>query len=149
MLRLDENGLLPPGVHEAAWEDFVSLFGTTPHRLRLISGLRRALEALRVAGCRTAFVDGSFVTSKEVPADFDCCWDVLGVDALMLHTIDSAFFDFSNMRAAQKATYGGEFFPAQGRESITGKTWLEFFQTDKESGTLKGIIAIDVQAITI
>lgn len=147
MLKLDDTGLLAPGVHAASWEDFVSFFGSTPYRVRLIAGLRRALEALRVAGCGTVFVDGSFVTSKEVPGDFDCCWDTSGVDALMLHAIDPAFFDFSNRRAAQKATYGGEFFPAQGRESITGKTWLEFFQTDKETGEAKGVIAIDVQAI--
>ena len=65
----------------------------------------------------------------------------------MLHAIDPVFFDFGNKRAAQKAAYGGEFFPAQGRETISGKTWLEFFQMDKETGIAKGVIAIDVQAI--
>ena len=147
MLPLNPDGLLPPGVHFASWDEFVAYFGSTPHRLRLIAGLKRALDALRLAGCRTVFVDGSFVTGKEVPGDFDCCWDVSGVDAPMLQAIDPAFFDFSNKRAAQKATYGGEFFPAQGREATTGKTWLEFFQTDKETGAAKGVIAIDVQAL--
>jgi hypothetical protein len=149
MVRFDDDGLLPPGIHIMSWEDFIRVFGTTPHRVRLIGGMKRALDALRSAGCKTVFVDGSFVTSKEVPGDFDCCWDVHGVDALMLYAIDSVFFDFTNKRAAQKATFGGEFFPAQGRESTTGRTWLEFFQIDKESGSAKGIIAIDVQAITI
>jgi hypothetical protein len=145
---LAPNGLLPPGIHNAPWEDFVSRFSTTPYRRRLIAGLKRALDALRVAGCQSVYVDGSFVTAKEIPGDFDCCWDTVGVDPVTLHLIDPVFFDFSNKRAAQKAVYGGEFFPAQGREGTTGKTWLEFFQTDKDTGGAKGIIAIDLRTLT-
>jgi hypothetical protein len=147
MVRLDNSGLLPPGIHLVPWAEFVAFFGTSPYRLSLISGLHKGLQALKVVGCRTVFVDGSFVTAKEVPGDFDCCWDVSGVDALMLHELDPVFFDFRNKRAAQKAAFGGEFFPAQGKETLTGKTWLDFFQIDKETGAAKGVIAIDVQAI--
>jgi hypothetical protein len=147
MLQFDDCGLLPPGIHLVSWAEFVGFFGTSAHRLRLVAGLHRGLQALKLAGCRTVFVDGSFVTAKEVPGDFDCCWDGSGVDALMLYAIDPVFFDFRNKRAAQKAAFGGEFFPAQGKETLTGKTWLEFFQIDKETGVAKGVIAIDVQAI--
>lgn len=146
--EFDSNGLLPPGIHSALWKDFVNRFGTTPYRRRLITGLKRALDALRVAGCRTVFIDGSFVTDKEIPEDFDCCWDIAGVDPIMLSMIDPVFFDFKNKRAAQKAVYGGEFFPAQGRESKTGKTWLEFFQINKDTEAQKGIIAIDLETLT-
>lgn len=145
---LDSNGLLPPGIHGASWEDFVRRFSTTPYRRRLIAGLKRALDALRIVGCRNVFIDGSFVTAKEIPGDFDCCWDSVGVDPVMLQMIDPVFFDFNNKRAAQKAAYGGEFFPTQGREGKTGKTWLEFFQTDKDTGGPKGIIVIDLQTLT-
>jgi hypothetical protein len=84
-------------------------------------------------------LNGSFVTSKEIPADYDVCWDVRGVRPRRL---DPIFLDFSYRRAAQKAQYGGEFFPAQVPEGASGKAFLEFFQIDKESGRAKGIVAI-------
>ena len=40
-----------------------------------MAGLRAALESLKSAGCRTVYLNGSFVTSKEAPNDFDACWD--------------------------------------------------------------------------
>jgi len=40
----------------------------------------QALRLLREAGCGRAYVDGSFVTAKEVPGDFDGCWEAEGVD---------------------------------------------------------------------
>ena len=95
-------------------------------------------------GCRTAYVDGSFVTAKPLPMDFDACWAIDGVDA---DRLDPVFLDFSNSRARQKARFGGEFFPADLPEGITGKTFLEFFQTDKETGAPKGIVAIDLRRL--
>lgn len=41
----------------------------------------------------------------------------------------------------------GEFFPAQIPEGISGKTFLDFFQTDKNSGNPKGIVAIDARSL--
>ena len=32
-----------------------------------------AMVNLRDAGCKTVYVDGSFVTDKERPGDFDAC----------------------------------------------------------------------------
>ena len=55
-----------------------------------------------------------------------------------------SFLDFSNRRAGQKQRFLGEFFPADLPEGATGKTFLEFFQTDKETGDRKGIVAIDL-----
>lgn len=40
-------------------------FGSSLRRVELLDGLRQALVALRDAGCRTAYVDGSFVAEKE------------------------------------------------------------------------------------
>jgi hypothetical protein len=142
MPPFDANGNLPPGMHTATWQGFVSRFGTTAHRRRLLAGLQAALNALRVAGCNMVYIDGSFVTAKQVPNDFDACWDIEGVDPTLL---DPILLDFDNGRAAQKAKYLGELFPAQLGEGGSGTTFLEFFQIDKESGTPKGIIAIDLR----
>jgi hypothetical protein len=115
--------------------------GWTAQRRDLLDGLLRALQALRAAGCRRAYIDGSFVTSKEVPGDFDACWEPLGVDAAAL---DPALLDFSNKRAAQKAAYGGELFIASTPADTAGRRFLEFFQQDKATGDPKGIVTIEL-----
>ncbi len=138
------NGNLPPGIHWAPWEELADRFGWSPHRRKLLKGLRRALRLLHEAGCTVVYVDGSFVTTKEKPEDFDACWDVKGVDPDRLAPI---FFDLSNSRARQKTRFGGEFFPAQLPEGVTGRTFLAFFQTDRRTGRRKGIAAIRLQEL--
>lgn len=140
------NGNLPPGIHPATWEEFTVRFGWNYHRNRLLTGLRRALSKLFQAGCRTAYIDGSFVTSKEVPNDYDACWETTGVDLELLKQLEFIFFDFSCGRARQKALYMGEFFPDSVREGASGRTFLEFFQTDRQ-GNPKGIVAIDLRSL--
>jgi hypothetical protein len=137
----DATGNLPPGIHWATWTEFAARFGTTVRRRALLLGLKAALDALRSAGCPTVYVDGSFVTHKTAPQDFDACWESTRVDPARL---DPVFLDFGDSRAAQKAKFLGEFFPADWPEGATGKTFLAFFQTDRHSGQLKGIVAIDL-----
>jgi hypothetical protein len=140
----DALGNLPSGVHEATWQEFAPYFGTTRHRRALLEGLKAALEALRAAGCHRVYIDGSFVTAKQRPNDFDACWDIEGVDP---DRLDPVLLTFDRGRAAQKAKYRGEFFPAQFREGGSGTTFLEFFQIDKETGNPKGIIVIDLREL--
>jgi hypothetical protein len=109
-----------------------------------LAGFRQGIQQLKAAGCGTVYVDGSFVTAKPQPDDFDACWDIHGVDP---NALDPVFFDFANHRAAQKARFLGEFFPAQLPEGGSGRTFLEFFQTDKNSGDPKGIIALDLRRL--
>jgi hypothetical protein len=110
----------------------------------LLEGLKRALQSLAAADCPTAYIDGSFVTSKKVPGDFDACWDPVGVDG---ERLDPALLDFSDRRRAQKVKYGGELFPSLALADPAGNTFLEFFQIDKNSGAAKGIIAIDLKKV--
>lgn len=135
----DYTGNLPPGIHWASWQEFEKRFGTNSRRKQLLSGLKQAIASLRKAGCRTVFVDGSFVTSKELPGDFDACWNVEGVDSELL---DPVLLDFKNGRAAQKAKFGGELFPAEWSADTSGKPFLEFFQVDKNTGKPKGIVGL-------
>jgi hypothetical protein len=86
-------------------------------------------------------LDGSFVTAKPDPEDYDCAWDVVGVDP---HLLDPVLLDFRNQRAAQKAKFQGEFFPASSiADPRTGQTFLQFFQQDR-NGQPKGIVALDL-----
>lgn len=137
--EFNAQGLLPEGIHSATWEEVTGRFGGNERRRQLLRGLSEALNLLSVAGCRRVYIDGSFVTSKERPNDIDVCWDISGVDA---DALDPVFFEFENGRAAQKARFGAEFFPAQVPEGITGKAFLKFFQVDTETGEPKGIIEL-------
>lgn len=138
----DDLGRLPPGVHVATWDEIAERFGGAPWRERLLWGLRDALRSLKEAGCSVAYIDGSFVTQKTVPGDFDACWDEGGVDPDVL---DPVLLDFSNRRATQKAKFGGELFPRSGSANPSGTSFLSFFQIDKATGEPKGIIAINLK----
>lgn len=120
-------------------------FGGSPRRLELLQGLRGALAALGAAGCRTAYVDGSFVTAKPEPGDFDVCWEVADVSA---DALDPVLLDFSDGRRAQKERFGGELFPADVAAEPAGTRFLEYFQRDPETGEPKGIVQIDLGALT-
>jgi hypothetical protein len=137
--ELTDRGLLPQGIHPATLEEMLERFGGNERREQLLTGLVEALRLLRAGGCRRVYINGSFVTAKERPNDIDVCWDIEGVDA---DALDSVFFDFADGRAAQKARFGCEFFPAQLPEGVTGRAFLEFFQIDKQTGEPKGIIEL-------
>src|ERR1035438_9362546 len=133
------NGDLPPGVHFATWREIGECLTFNPRRQRFLAGFRRACQELRKAGCRLVYLDGSFVTRKEHPGDFDACWDVQNVD---IDKLDPVFWDFSRGRAAQKLRFLGELFPVQLPEGATGRAFVEFFQVNKLTGEPKGILAI-------
>ena len=65
--QFDADGLLPPGVHWANWDELTDRLGNNPWRQHLMTGLRSALENLKGAGCRTVYINGSFVTSNAYP----------------------------------------------------------------------------------
>ena len=106
-----------------------------------MTGLSAAVENLKSAGCQFVYVNGSLVTNKAVPNDFDVCWEEAGVDPTIL---DPVLLTFDPGRVTQKAKYLGELFPASAIADGDGFSFLEFFQTDKDTGRPKGIIAIDL-----
>ena len=90
-------------------------------------------------------LDGSFVTGKVSPGDFDGCWDDAHVDFSLL---DPILLTFANGRAAQKIKFGGELFPAGlVADPATGSIFIDFFQIHKDTGAAKGIIAIDLERL--
>ena len=135
--------VLPEGLHLARLDDVLAIFATNPWRRLLFDGLVDGLRILALAGCARVFLDGSFVTGKPNPRDFDACWDPAGIDPGRL---DPVFRDFSHQRAAQKARFKGEFFPSSLLCADVGKSFLEFFQTDQHSGKKKGIVVIELNA---
>jgi hypothetical protein len=144
ILDFGEHGNLPPGIHHATWTEIVTRYATSTRRRDLLDGLLDALRSLKTAGCGIAYLDGSFVTTKEHPADFDACWESAGVD---LDRLDPELLDFKDRRAAQKARYGGELFPADWAARPDGITFLDYFQRDRITQQPKGLLAIDLTGL--
>ena len=138
---LNKDGRLPRGIHEASWREFEQAFAWNEHRRMLAEGLRQALSALASAGCARAYVDGSFVTDKTLPNDWDGCWDAAGVDPARL---DPVLLTFEDSRKGQKLKFGGEMFVASWDATGAGETFLSFFQQTRD-GEPKGIVAFDLR----
>ena len=133
--------VLPPGIHRATLPEVGQAYATNRRRKELFAGLVEGAQRLRIAGCACLYLDGSFVTGKPKPGDFDACWDPVGVEPSKL---DPVFKSFANGRAEQKAAFKGEFFPSSAVESSCGRDFIDFFQVDKFSGEAKGIVAVEL-----
>ncbi len=138
----EPNGNLPPGIYWATWEEVYNRFGTNDHRRKLLAGLKRALKDLKQAKVSTVYLNGSFVTAKDKPNDYDATWEMEGFDVTRL---DPVFYDFDDRCAAQKAKYGGEFFPVRADEP--GRNFLTTFQRERITLRPKGIVAIDLRRL--
>ena len=136
------TGYLPPGVHPAGWCDVAGCFAGNSHRARRTDGLLAACRNLAGAGCGELILDGSFVTAKLLPGDYDGAWEPAGVDP---NRLDSVLLDFTNRRAAMKAKYLGDLFPASF-QTASGVVYRDFFQTDR-NGVEKGVVLIDLRSL--
>lgn len=137
--EFDANGNLPPGVLFCYWDEFKERFGYTFERSNLILGMEEVMRFLKSAGCRTCYINGSFVTIEEFPNDFDMCWDVDDTDIEYLRSKAPLILNFPKS-AAQKARYGGEIYPSD--QPIDDTFSIDFFQRDRRQNK-KGIIAIN------
>jgi hypothetical protein len=136
------TGYLPPGVHQAPWSEIAPRFGVNGHQSRLVGGLLAALMNLAGAGCRSVLLNGSFVSEKELPRDYDGAWDTAGVDPALL---DPVLLNFSNGRAAMKSKYLGELFPATAM-ATPGVLYRDFFMRDR-NGVPKGVVHVDLGSL--
>lgn len=130
--------LLPPGIHDASLDEVKIHYAVNRHREKLFDGFVRGFNNLRAAGSRSIFLNGGFVGENPKPSDFDCCWDLTGVDPKKL---DPVLLQFANKREAQKKKYGGEFFPSTF-EAAPGEFFLDYFQKDNHTGAAKGILRV-------
>lgn len=138
-----DNGYLTPGVHNMTWVDFYHQFSFSPKRKTLLEGLERAIDILKQCGCTVIYIDGSFVTCKLEPNDYDACWDGdMALVVLNMQDLEPVFLDFSNERKKQKVKYHGEIFPAGLHADSLGTLYFDFFQQIRFSMDKKGIVAI-------
>ena len=137
--------VLPPGIHAATFAEIAATFATNSPRRELFAGLLVGAHALAHAGCALFYLDGSYVTGKPVPGDYDVCWEMAGVNPTLL---DPVFFDFTKKRESQKKKFKGEFLPIE-RDPVTGYSFLDFFQNEEATGNKKGILSVQLSITTI
>ncbi|WP_198175045.1 DUF6932 family protein [Spirosoma arboris] len=142
MLTFDTKGILLPGVHWLTWQEVYNNFGYNQYRRNLLFGMMIGLNSLKQVGCQEVYIDGSFATQKQLPGDFDICYEDSTMDFDQLEIIDPTILSFENLRAAQKGKYGGEFFPMTAVAAPPDITYFEFFQIDKNTGDPKGIVGL-------
>jgi hypothetical protein len=136
----DTDGNLPPGIHPATIEEVEAKFATNFKRKIIFDSLLRLIDDLRKIGCSNIFLDGSYVTTKNLPGDMDICWDNSGIDFDLTRQILPAIWN----RSLQKRIYQADIFPANIIERSSNKYFLDFFQCDKNTGNAKGIIKIEI-----
>lgn len=134
----DDTGQLPPGTHAARWDEVVARYGGDERRRALLDGLERLLALLAAVGCRRVWLNGSFVSSKVAPGDFDLAWDLGGVDLEALRRRDLALDPLVPGRMTQLRRYGGECFAVS--EPVTSGV-VATFRHDR-LGREKGIVLI-------
>ncbi len=139
------KGLLPPGLHRATWDELCSRFGGARRRERLLQGLLRVAMNLRDAGAVNLWLDGSFVTNKPNPNDFDGVWDPSRVDLRKVDPVLIDQDDLRNGRLRQKAKYHGELM-VSSIERRSGLPFEQFFQQTPE-GDVKGIVLLDLRTL--
>src|SRR5271154_347960 len=123
----DENGNLPPGVHLATLDEIEERFVRNKHRRALFDGLQSLVQELKQANCARIYVNGSFITNKERPNDYDACWDVEGVR----QSIDPLLLNPFKRLAEIKTKYKGDVFP-RIPELLKGIDHLTIFQQDAD-----------------
>ncbi len=143
---LNERGVLPPGQHPCDWTELIARYGTGGRRQKLIVGLLAGLQVLKWAGCLKTYIDGSFVTAKLHPNDVDVAYEAGETELFLLRQLDPVFFDFSSQRFQQRKKYSAEFFLADTPCDPQGRTFLDFFQEDRD-GSPKGILVLNLEAL--
>ena len=134
------TGYLPPGQYDATWDEITSAYGYNLRRLMLLQGLRAVLDNLAAAGCMRAYLNGSFVTAKVTPGDFDMCFEPAGVDSATIDPILKMVGP--SRRILQRAKYHGEIASARAAADRRGTLYVNYFQKDAV-GRAKGILVLD------
>lgn len=135
--KLNDNGELPAGEHLTSLDEIERVYGShTDQRKNLMGGLYAAVSNFEAAGVTTIWIDGSFVTDKDIPNDIDGCWEYN--TSVSIDTLDPVFLDG---RIKMKEKYGLDFFIANCIEADSGLPFPKFFQVNRD-GESKGILVV-------
>lgn len=130
---------LEPGRYELTWNDFTGSFFSNEHRQHLGQGMLAALKDLQRAGCARVEVGGSFVSSKQLPKDFDLVFQKEGVD---MNLVDPSIS--SKQYWLQQDKFGGEFFASDTHFNSPYKSAIEMIRQTRRNEEF-GTVVLDLR----
>lgn len=140
-----DDGWLPSGHHAATWQEIVSRFGGKPNSRRadILASLLRWRDAARAENLAGLIIlDGSFVSGKEAPGDFDLLFSYdADTEALVrTHVEARALTDY---QACHGFGFLGDVFalPAALGNSSPTLSGLDMFDFDRK-GEAKGVVEV-------
>ncbi|MBS1055022.1 DUF6932 family protein [Gluconobacter kondonii] len=137
-------GFLPEGIHHADWEEFESRFRCSVRRRKILKRIILFSTMMKKAGCKKIYIDGSFVTDKRHPNDWDGCFCTCGLN---YDYLDPILLDLGKNRSNIQDKYMCDIFPDNCLEGESGMLFLDFFQQKKGSFSKKGIILLNLDSI--
>ncbi|MGH9365940.1 MAG: DUF6932 family protein [Thermoanaerobaculia bacterium] len=136
--HLTREGRLPPGLHETTLEEVRRRFGSgNPIRERLMKGLSAVVSRARRAGAKRLYLDGSFVTDKKDPGDWDAALLVpVGFNSASLDA--AALVDRERIRK----DHGGDLFVIFEDDAEILDYYVGQVFARERSGSEKGLLVI-------
>lgn len=140
-----QDGWLPSGHHAATWDEIAARFGGErgSRRAAVLSSLIGWRDAARVRGLAgMVILDGSFVSDKRAPGDFDLVflYDEVSERLVKGDTEARALTDF---QACHDLGFQGDIFglPFSLQRLSPLLSGLDMFDTDRQ-GQLKGVVEV-------
>lgn len=134
--RFNKDGYLHKGIHKATLNEVKQRFGSnSSEREELFKGFQSLVQLLHKhrGSIKRFLVDGSFVTNKESPGDFDC---------ILIVKMD---FDFGSSAAEQircsKELFNGHILVAMEEDAVECHRIIDFFSHDRD-GKSKGLLEV-------
>jgi hypothetical protein len=140
-----EDGWLPEGHYPTTWEEIETRLGDEPGsgRRRVLENLLRWRDRLRESGITGWLIlDGSFVSAKSDPGDFDTLL-IADEAAVQILARDDAARQLIDYRYC-KANHWGDvfFFSAAAVRRFPHLCRLDVFDFDKATWTRKGVVEV-------
>ena len=141
------DGWLPEGHHAAEWPEISLRFGGQlgSRRADILTSLLRWRDAARaqtLAGL--VILNGSFVSDKGVPGDFDLVFSYDAVTEMLVRSSAEARA-LTDYQACRALGFLGDVFalPASLGTSSPTLSGLDMFDFDRQ-GTLKGVVEVQL-----
>ena len=142
-----EDGWLPEGHHIATWEEVSARFGgaSGSRRAAILASLLNWRDAARARGLAGLIIlDGSFVSDKNAPGDFDLVFLYDAASEGLIKT-DAEARTLIDLQMCHALGFQGDVFALplslQKLSPLLGGT--DMFDTDRQ-GKLKGVIEVTV-----
>lgn len=114
-------------------------FAHNEKRKQLFDGLEEVISILKECNCPEVFLDGSFITKKEQPNDYDLCYEPTGVLAT------ERFREFLRGRSTNKEKYRGDIFVHMPVPPFYVNHVNNWQKDGRNEDVAKGILRIDLR----